>query len=476
MTIHVLIVEDDDDFIDEIQSMLGTLASDCNVNVARSRDEAFALLQEQFLDLVILDLKIPTVNASLDAEPVHGLSVFTNIRTVAPGTPIFVLTGSPAEDFIQDLLDHQQKIDIWSEDRKTGTIIFLKKYNIDKFLTILGPIASAIEALDEVEVNRGDVSLSLAEQRLIKIFAKRFQGVRCIVSGLGSGFSGAKVIRLRITNIQGVQVINAVAKLARHEDVLGEGKRYESHVARLVPEMTPRKLAILEYGACNLAGIFYSLAEGCDRSVFDIAKQDLGQCVSIIQNIERATAPWVANVPETRKSIKELRQRLLRDEAFLDVQEKFGLGWADDFENRYIQTHWACIHGDLHGCNILVSAEGKINLIDFGDAGDGPASLDPVTLELSLIFHPDGVSSDSAWPSIEQARNWGNIDIFLVNCPFPEFVRQLREWALRAAVGNRDLAASAYSYLVRQLKYGDTDKELAIALLEGVRAFYAVET
>jgi len=56
------------------------------------------------------------------------------------------------------------------------------------------------------------------------------------------------------------------------------------------------------------------------------------------------------------------------------------------------------------------------------------------------------------------------------------FVRELREWALRAAAGSRDVAASAYSYLIRQLKYGDTDKELVIALLKGVKAFYDTET
>ena len=35
-----------------------------------------------------------------------------------------------------------------------------------------------------------------------------------------------------------------------------------------------------------------------------------------------------------------------------------------------------------------------------------------------------------------------------------------------------EIAATAYSYLIRQLKYDDTNKELALALLSGVRAFY----
>ena len=476
MTMHILVVEDDEDFVVEIQDMIADLPGGCTSYVARSRTEACAQLKANYLDLVILDLKIPTVTGALDAEPQHGLYVFDEIRLVAPGTPIFVLTGSPAEDYIRNLLQHSQRIDIWSEGRKAGTIEFLRKLEINQFLSIICPIADAINALADVELNRGGIELSLAEQRLIRIFAKKYQGVKCVVSTLGQGLSGARVIRLVVTNIQGVQVANAVAKLAGFEVVRSEAERYERHVAPLVSSAAPSKLAILEFGAYNLAGIFYNLADGFDRSIFDIAKQTPEQCVATIECIENATAPWVGSVPETRKYIKQFRQRLLSDETFFEVQTEFGLSWAQSFEERLVQTRWACIHGDLHGCNILVSADGKINLIDFGDVGDGPASLDPVSLELSLLFHPDSAGICGSWPTIDQARNWGALHSYLVNCPFPEFVTELRSWALRVAGGNREIAASAYSYLIRQLKYPDTDKLIAMALLDGVRAFYDVDT
>ena len=113
------------------------------------------MLEDGFLDLVILDLKIPTVNGSLNADPEHGHAVFNRIRTVAPGTPIFVLTGSPAEDFIPELLNNQQQIDIWGEGQKTGTILFLRKLDIDKCPEILAAIALAIEHLSDVELDRG---------------------------------------------------------------------------------------------------------------------------------------------------------------------------------------------------------------------------------------------------------------------------------------------------------------------------------
>lgn len=475
MTLHVLVIEDDDDFAEELRSIIDELPGDSHVRVAGSRDEAYEMLKKGFLDLAILDLKIPTVSGALDADPAHGHAVFNKIRTFAPGTPIFVLTGSSAEDFLPSLLRNQQQIDIWGEGRKTGSILFLKKYNIDQCPGILEPLAKAIDGLSAVELEGADLNLTLAEDRLIRIFARRFAGVRCAVSELRAGLSGARVIRLRVTDRQGVVVHDAVAKLSTLADIRREGDCYDSHVTRLAPGATPRKLATLEHGAHNLAGIFFGLAEDSDESAFDIAANASKKARDVIRSVEAAMAKWVQLVPETRRPIREIRQRFLNDQCFDQVRATFGLNWVESFENREIQARIGCSHGDLHGKNILVSPAGT-QLIDYGDVGEGPVSMDPVTLELSLLFHPDAPGRTGVWPSVEQAKSWGNLEIYLQDCPSVEFVRECREWALRAAVGNREVAASAYGYLVRQLKYDDTDKIRASALLEGVRNFYEGNT
>ena len=452
--------------------MLDLLPGKFETKIARSRDEAFALIEQNFLDLIILDLKIPTISGALDDDSEHGHAVFYRIRLVAPGTPIFILTGSPAEDFIPALLEHQQQIDIWSEGRKTGNILFVKKYKVNEVPEQLRPIASAIECLSDVELDRGGLTLSLAEDRLIRIFTKKFQGVRCAVSSLRRGLSGARVIRLRVTDSQGVRVHNAVAKLAPLTEVRKEAHCYDHYMSRLGPALTPRNLATLEFGAHTLAGNFYGLAEEFEESMFDIARHAPERAGAVIGNVEAATARWVAEVPETRRSIRQYRQRLLDDHLFEKIRQDFGLEWATDFEERDIQTRWGCVHGDLNGCNILASVDGEIVLIDYSDVGEGPASLDPVTLELSLLFHPDGPGATGAWPTTGQARAWGDLDNYISGSPFPEFIRECRKWALRVAAGKRDVAASAYSYLVRQLKYDDTDKKLGAVLLDGVRRFY----
>ena len=116
----------------------------------------------------------------------------------------------------------------------------------------------------------GDLELSLSEDRLIRIFTRKVKGVRCSVSKLSGGLSSARVMRLRVTNQQGVLVYDAVAKLSGHADIRRESASYDAHIKRLAAGATPRRLCTLDYGANKLAGIFFGLAEGSDASAFDV--------------------------------------------------------------------------------------------------------------------------------------------------------------------------------------------------------------
>ena len=471
MTARVLIVEDEVDATDELRQVFGELPGATELQVATSRESALAMLEREFFDLIVLDLKIPTIDGALDANPEHGHAVFARANIVAPGTPIFVLTGSPAEDFIPAMLRQQQQVDIWGEGRNIGTVDFLKKYKFEDCPAKLGPIVAAVRALSDVELDRGGVNLTLPEERLIRIFAKRFRGARCAISLLGGGLSGAKVFRLRVTDTGGARVHDAVAKLGSPSDIRDEVARFDNQVSRLDPRATPRKLATLDFGGGALAGVFYGLAGRYDTSAFDVALYQDGRAAAAIKGVEAATAPWVDGVPQTRMAVAAVRRRVLSDEELGKILKSYPLGWIEEFERSEIQTRWACIHGDLHGSNVLVSADSSTVLIDYGDVAEGSASLDSVTLELSLIFHPQRVHFES-WPTLEQARKWGDLDAYLAGCPAGEFVRECREWAGRVAAGQREIATAAYSYLVRQLKYEDTNKELALALLDGVKRYY----
>lgn len=466
----ILIVEDDQTFINALTLKLTGLSNRIQVSVARSRDSAIAQLAGGYFDLIVLDLKIPTVDDRPDADVTHGHAVFAKSQELAPGTAIFVLTGSPAEDFIPALLQRAQQVDVWGEGRRIKTVDFLPKHRFDKFSEMLAPIVEAISSLSDIEFKgEADLSLSQAQDRLIRIFTRRRGGARCAISRVSSGLSGAEVLRLRITDEAGAPRDLAIAKIGTHDQIREETEHFDRHVSRLEPEATPRKLDVLEYGAKNLAGVFYSLAAGFDRSFFDLVKENDVGTSDAVKKVEMLTKKWRDGVGESRVSARDVRRRLLDDITFHQLIVAHGLDWARDLENRQMQVRWCCVHGDLHGLNVLVDADNKCVLIDYGDIADGPASLDPITLEFSVLCHSVGPLVASPWPQADRALQWGDLGNYLQDCPCPNFVRECRAWAKRVAVGDRELAVTACFYLIRQLKYGDTNKKRILNLLAGVK-------
>ena len=127
-------------------------------------------------------------------------------------------------------------------------------------------------------------------------------------------------------------------------------------------------------------------------------------------------------------------------------------------------------HADLHGFNVLVTSHGEPTLIDYGEVRRAPAALDPVTLELSLLFHPSMVGRLGAWPSENQARHWVDLDEYCEACPFEAVVRACRQWAVDVAATTEDVAATAYAYALRQVKYRNPTLPLALAVAEGTHA------
>jgi CheY-like chemotaxis protein len=468
---RVLIVEDDQDFVDELRITLGRLAGPPDVTVAGSRDSAYARLENEFFDLLILDLKIPTVDLALDADPAHGHAVFGRALNCAPGTPVFILTGSPVEDFVPEILAGKRHVDIWGEGREVGTVDILKKNKFSEAEAKLEPLATAVWELSEVELIRGDTELTIEDERLVRIFARRAGGVRCVVSGIDSGLSSAKVIRLKLTDAGGAHVHDAVAKLGSIPEVRDESSRFDAHISRLDPEATPRKLQTLEFGAKARAAIFYGLAAGFDLNGFEACVRP-EPLASVPRRVQEATNPWRKGVVETPRRIQEIRRRLISDADFHRATAPHSILWLNDFENRQVQTHWCIVQGDLHGGNVLARIDGSCVLIDYGDVGEGPASLDPLTLEFSLLFHPKGPLRGGEWPTADQANHWADLDQYLDACPAANFIRACREWTHEVAVGPREIAAAAYSYLVRQLKYPDVDKYLTLALLESIHTWF----
>lgn len=118
-----------------------------------------------------------------------------------------------------------------------------------------------------------------------------------------------------------------------------------------------------------------------------------------------------------------------------------------------------------HGQNVLVDAEDRPMLIDFSDARLTSGCLDPITLELSPVFHPDANGARGDWPGAEQIGNWFDLDAYLVDCPIADYIRACRDWLWRVARSDGEVATVLAAYGIRQLKYKNTDHNLAKALI-----------
>lgn len=472
MTVHVLIVEDDEDFVVELSATITEAAPTALITVARGRERACQLLGTDFFDFAILDLNIPTQESGLDAGPEHGKYVFHHARLVAPGTKLFVLTGSPSEDFIADLLQQKHDADIWSEGTTIATVEFLRKLDLVQAPAIIHRMLSAVGALSEVELELVGVNLQTGQDRLVRILAKRFNAVRCAVSPIGSGKSGAVPLRLQLFSADGRPIQQVVAKLAAHAKVRDESARYDNHIVLLDAAATPRKLLMHEFGAGGIAGLFYQLADGYGASMFAVMAVNDQHAAAAVAAASQLTARWSQGNAQARQSIATIRRCWVNDGETAELVERYDLDWAPAFEAREIQTRWHCVHGDLHGENILVADDASAVLIDFGDVSESAASYDPITLELSAVLQENATRS-ADWPTLDSCRVWHDLDRYLEGSPIPAFVRACRAWATASAAGQREIAAAAYCYLLRQLKYPDTDKARILALMEGARAMFA---
>lgn len=465
---RILLVEDNKSYAATLRDTILKLGSTF-VEIAESRKSAVDFLNEQFFDVVILDLEIPTIDDAFDLELEHGQSVFYHARSVAPGTPVYILTASEPGVFLINLVRQGQSIDLWGTGQSVPTVDYFLKEDALALFNKIKTFAAQITETDEVIINKGgkQIDLSDEQKRTLKVFTRSNGGVSCKIHRLG-GLSDAIVLKIAVYDGAGHVRLECVGKLGLIKHVDKEIAAYEAEVKHLRLGAFAPVLSYHCMGLRGFSGIFYSLADEYKLTFFDVLIKKPSAAPGVLIKVREALSRWSDARKVEKILLSDVRRRVLSDEGFASIVKKFELEHLIELELATVAISSSCTHGDLHGGNILVDDKFSPVLIDFGDVGPGYTCLDPITLELSMLFHPDGQSLGIAQELEKVIDKWPNMDAYVESNPLKEVIEYCREWAHDLGPNDESVLAGAYAFVVRQLKYDTVKPETTLRLLSKI--------
>jgi CheY-like chemotaxis protein len=470
---RLLFVEDDATFAREVEPALAAHCED--VAWVRSRNSALQTLSSTSFDLVILDRKLPTADDVLDDHEDHGWAVFQSVREQSAGTPVWFLTGTEDPDFAADINnDHGKRVDLHGHGTPEQMYQVFWKRRINDCLRNVSRFAGERTILEGIAiVDPPEVPLNAEERRILRLFARRNHGSLGVVSSLNGGLSNSRVLKIVVKASDGRILTTAATKVSTLAETAAEAGRYQAEISRLQPGGFPQLTATIEAGAGNLGGLFYGMVGDNVQSVFD--KLIAGDAsVSVVPtDLRRLFRPWYDGRRQETVQIGQIRRKFIRDTVVHAIRAELDGINTDAIENRTIVAAVCCQHRDLHCANVVFDGRNQAMLIDFGDTGLSYAAADPVTLELSTVFHSQRANLPAGWPLEENMLAWPDLAAFTRGCGFTPFIQACRQWANAEAGSADEVIAAGYGYAMRQLKYQDTDKQLARALIRSCIQYFS---
>ncbi len=464
---RVLFVEDEEHWLEEVSAELVSLDSSFRVVPARSSASAVALIEDEGeeFDLIICDLRIPPSDGGLAIDETQGLFVQARAREIRPGVPCMFLTGYATAKNIRESLSLGENKDIFGTRENFPMVVQFSKEELPEAIAWTREFVANRDELSRIVVDREAKMLIPAHVELgLQVFARRNDGSVIHIQPLGGGLSGAQTYRATVKSRTGVRAL-VFAKFDSRSAILREIEQYNRCLPTLLGPTTFASHADeITAGLGSRGAVFYQLVTGFDRSLFNLIADDDAAAGAAVAKLHQKVEPWLNTKENSSVRIRDFRREVVPDSVLVDYQVE--LGDRDDgaFEGSGATVSTCYQHGDLHGANILVDSLGEPLMIDFGNLGAAPACLDPIVLELSLLFHPQGRGAIGDWATAETAEHWFDVERWAAASPVPEFVRACRSWASGAAASDLELLCVAYREALRQLKYADTRKDLAIAI------------
>jgi CheY-like chemotaxis protein len=460
---RILLVENEVSSVDTFNEELGLAGIDAEVVVVASRDSALARLTDDEFDVIMCDLRIPSTDGALDEEDQHGVLVIREATTSHPITPILILSGFGSIDNIGELVNRPQR-DLYGTFQQVSMVRHTPKKNYAQCMEELRAIEAELKSLNEINI-RGALELTEGDGHALRVYARPRGGATIRIEPVSSGLSDAIPLRVAIHGSEDDLRGSAFAKIDTSAAIDSEELRFRTYVNGVLPagSFAPVADKIPTYG--GRSALVYSLVAGDPRSLFAVLGADQALAVRIVERLrEQESRYWTHGAPIERVTVGDIRvSRAGREDLIALHLGDLDWEWLEEQE---VVVRRAPQHGDLHGENILVDDTDRPFLIDFAQTGPAAVSLDPVELELSLLFHQNGRQVASGWPSTSDLPRWPLVADYASTSPIGAFVLATRRWAEENGEGWRPVLANAYGHSVRQLAYEDVAPETIHALVD----------
>jgi CheY-like chemotaxis protein len=395
------------------------------------------------VDLFVLDRRLP-VHTGEPATDELGDELLKEVRSQYPDARLIVFTGFATIRHVQDALQGSGQLPA-QEGQPIDRVTVLEKDQSLEFKEQVEQLRQLLQSLDDIEIitSPDAAPLSDLDKRVLRRLAFDYHAVSISVVSLGGGLTGASVWRCDVNRSEG-HIATVVAK------------RVESTGARGgLPELLPH--ANTTSTTATLSG----LMAGSRLNVLQIAGDTPYALMSIIAEdparaVELAKPIWDAlhGVAAQQKtlSVAELCESLIAWDELSGLLGPYGV--QAPAGTLTATTRVGVRHGDLHPGNVLIDNEQAV-LIDFDSTTFASGVLDPVTMLISTLVHPDSPIRGVLWPDASEiALSFATAGFGQRHACGPWF-RGVQEWIEEGRSSQREYWALVLAYAARQLRYQD---------------------
>ena len=406
--------------------------------------EVQPILDSSVIDAAILDLRIPSGDRTGDASLEFGKAADALVRTQYPGALRIFLTASEADEVVEALRNSKAG-DLLISGEHFSLVDHIRKGRTEDLDLCVSRIVEHWKRLSELDaiVLTGDDALDLDQRRALALTVRAAGGHSGNILRNSSGKSGAFTALVECLDHDGNTVSDAFCKAAPVPLIDRELEGYRLAQFQLPSTAFATLGRTIEVGVGPGKALVFTKAPS-STTFFNLLLSDEIAAAETVGKLGHILRGWTDKAVRKGFSVQALIDNVLSQSTRTRFASELESVDVEKISNADVQLLECCQHGDLHGENMFVLENQNPLLIDFGLTGTYPGPMDPVSLELSTIFH----ELSPLYPVIsrQDCEAW-------FDRPYSEAIQSCRSWAAGVGHSETDYALSALLYALWVIKH-----------------------